>query len=157
MVPGETRQFCALLRNAVDHLWLLVDIVLDRLFNGFRNPVTNSGGGSGFPHSSLGSLVSSRSDFSCRLDHRDDQSIFRIALGHSLHRANGTEVRARIALRRHAESGSCRIEGSRGASLKLVAALAAPSAKRDVEAAVSAAEIGLFAHRRLTQARLHAG
>jgi len=101
LVPGETRQFCALLRNAVDHLWLRMDIVLDRLFNGFRNPVTDSGGGSGVPYSSLDSLVSSRSDFSCRLDHRDDQSIFRIALGHSLRRADGAEVRARIALRRH--------------------------------------------------------
>ena len=73
-----------------------MDIVLDRLFNGFRNPVTDSGGGSGVPYSSLDSLVSSRSDFSCRLDHRDDQSIFRIALGNPIHRTDGPEIRGGI-------------------------------------------------------------
>ena len=96
MVPGEARQFRAVLRDAINHLRGRVDIVLDRLFNRVRNPITNSGGGSGVPYSSLGSLVSSGSDFSCRLDHRDDQSIFGIALGHSLYRTDGAQIRGRI-------------------------------------------------------------
>src|SRR4029077_3343742 len=64
LVPGEARQFRAVLRDAINHLRGCVDIVLDRLFNRVRNPITNSGGGFGVPYSSLGSLVSGGSDFS---------------------------------------------------------------------------------------------